>query len=69
MTNIDITSIGEPASREGAGSLRIAFITLGCAKNEVDSAEMVKRVASAGYELCEDPEAADAVIVNTCSFI
>lgn len=69
MTNIDITSIGEPASREGAGSLRIAFITLGCAKNEVDSAEMVKRVASAGYELCEDPEAADAVIINTCSFI
>ena len=69
MTNIDISSIAEPAPREGAGSLRVAFITLGCAKNEVDSAEMVKRVAAAGYVLVEDPDEADVVVVNTCSFI
>lgn len=69
MSNVDIASIIEPASSLDAGSLHVAFITLGCAKNEVDSAEMVKRVAAAGYELCEDPLAADAVIVNTCSFI
>ena len=69
MSNVDITSIMEPASSSDAGSLRVAFITLGCAKNEVDSAEMVKRVGSAGYELCEDPLGAAAVVVNTCSFI
>lgn len=69
MTNTDVTLMAEPAFDEDAGSLRVAFITLGCAKNEVDSAEMVKRVSAAGYRLCENPEQADAVIVNTCSFI
>jgi len=48
---------------------RIAFITLGCAKNEVDTDKMRARVIGAGYELVEDPADADAVILNTCSFI
>lgn len=47
----------------------VAFVTLGCAKNEVDTAHMRARVADAGYTLVHDPEHADAVIVNTCSFI
>lgn len=47
----------------------VAFITLGCAKNEVDSADMLTRVCEAGYRIVEDIEMADAVIVNTCSFI
>lgn len=65
MSHIDIHAL------EGAAcaSPRVAFITLGCAKNEVDSAEMVKSVAAAGYHLVEDPAEADAVVVNTCSFI
>ncbi|MEG0071634.1 MAG: 30S ribosomal protein S12 methylthiotransferase RimO [Raoultibacter sp.] len=47
----------------------ISFVTLGCAKNEVDSAEMKKRTVAAGFSLIEDPGKADAVVVNTCSFI
>lgn len=47
----------------------VAFITMGCAKNEVDSAAMMKRLVEAGYAITDDPEDADVVIVNTCSFI
>lgn len=47
----------------------VAFVTLGCAKNEVDSAAMVDRVQAAGFTVTDDPRSADAVVVNTCSFI
>lgn len=47
----------------------VAFITMGCAKNEVDSADMSAKLADAGYRIEVDPEQADVVIVNTCSFI
>ncbi len=48
---------------------RVAFVTLGCAKNEVDTSHMQARVLEAGYLVAEDPSTADAVVVNTCSFI
>ena len=47
----------------------VAFITMGCAKNEVDSEHMLARLMRAGYSVSDDPERADVVIVNTCSFI
>ncbi len=47
----------------------VAFITLGCAKNEVDTARMRERVVTAGFSLVSDPEQADAIVINTCSFI
>lgn len=47
----------------------VSFVTMGCAKNEVDSDHMATRLALAGYDVIDDPEAADAVVVNTCSFI
>ena len=47
----------------------VAFVTMGCAKNEVDSDHMARRLADAGYAIIDDPEHADVVIVNTCSFI
>ena len=47
----------------------VSFITMGCAKNEVDSARMSARLSSCGYGIIDDPESADAIIVNTCSFI
>ena len=47
----------------------VALVTLGCAKNQVDSSQMARRIAAAGFLLCEDPSAADVVVVNTCSFI
>jgi ribosomal protein S12 methylthiotransferase RimO len=47
----------------------VAVVTLGCARNEVDSEELAGRLAGDGYELVEDAEGADAVLVNTCGFI
>lgn len=49
--------------------VRVCFVTLGCAKNEVDSADMARRLEGAGYAIVFEPSAADLVIVNTCSFI
>jgi ribosomal protein S12 methylthiotransferase len=47
----------------------IAFVTLGCAKNEVDTNHMRAAIAAAGFCEVPDPAAADFVIVNTCGFI
>ncbi|MGI6105020.1 MAG: 30S ribosomal protein S12 methylthiotransferase RimO [Raoultibacter sp.] len=48
---------------------RIHFITLGCAKNEVDTFHMRNRVTAAGFSLVEDSSFADVIVINTCSFI
>jgi ribosomal protein S12 methylthiotransferase len=47
----------------------VAVVTLGCARNEVDSEELAGRLAAEGYELVDDADGADAVLVNTCGFI
>ena len=47
----------------------IAFITLGCPKNEVDTDRMRAAVLGSAYALAEQPADADVVVVNTCSFI
>jgi ribosomal protein S12 methylthiotransferase RimO len=47
----------------------VAVVTLGCARNEVDSEELAGRLSAEGYELVDDAEGADAVLVNTCGFI
>ena len=45
------------------------MVTLGCARNEVDSEELAGRLAAEGYDLVDDADDADAVLVNTCGFI
>ena len=45
------------------------MLTLGCARNDVDSEELAGRLAADGYDLVQDAEGADAVLVNTCGFI
>lgn len=52
-----------------AKSQRVAVITLGCARNEVDSEELAGRLAASGWELVDEPAEADAVLVNTCGFV
>lgn len=47
----------------------IALISLGCAKNLVNSEQMLYLLDEAGYTLSPDPEGCDAVIINTCGFI
>jgi len=49
--------------------IRVAFVTLGCAKNEVDTSRMRDKVIAAGMELTDSIEEAEVVVVNTCSFI
>ncbi len=48
---------------------RVALLTLGCARNEVDSEELAARLAADGWEVTTDGTAADVVVVNTCGFI
>ena len=48
---------------------RVFFITLGCAKNEVDTDRMRALLLSAGYEEASDTASADVAIINTCSFL
>ena len=48
---------------------RIGFVSLGCAKNLVDTETMLARLATAGYEITPDETEADVIIVNTCAFI
>jgi ribosomal protein S12 methylthiotransferase RimO len=47
----------------------VALVTLGCARNDVDSEELAGRLAADGFRLVDDPEDADAVVVNTCGFV
>ena len=47
----------------------IALISLGCAKNLVNSEQMLYLLSEAGYALPPSPDGADAVIINTCGFI
>lgn len=47
----------------------ILYITLGCAKNEVDTDRMRSLLCAAGYEEADGTEDADLVIINTCSFL
>jgi len=43
--------------------------SLGCARNQVDSEIMLGRLKRAGWTIVDDPETAEAIVVNTCSFI
>ncbi len=47
----------------------VAIVTLGCARNEVDSEELAGRLDAAGFSLVDDPQRAATVLVNTCGFI
>ena len=48
---------------------KVCLISLGCAKNLIDSEQMLSLLDEAGFELTGEPEEADAAIVNTCAFI
>jgi ribosomal protein S12 methylthiotransferase RimO len=66
-----------PLSRSGVQpgeGRRVALVTLGCARNEVDSEELAGRLADDGWQVTTDPgssggRGADVVLVNTCGFV
>ena len=48
---------------------KVGFVSLGCPKNLVDSEVMMGHLAEAGYEITNNADEADTVVVNTCGFI
>ena len=48
---------------------KVAFISLGCAKNQVNCEQMMAAVQAAGYEIQGEPAGADVAVVNTCGFL
>ena len=48
---------------------RVAFISLGCAKNQVNCEQMMAAVTAAGHTVQADPAGADVAVVNTCGFL
>src|SRR6476659_7144059 len=48
---------------------RVSFVSLGCAKNLVDSEVLLGHLAKGGFDLCADSKQSDVVVVNTCGFL
>jgi len=48
---------------------RVSFVSLGCAKNLVDSEVLLGHLAKGGFDLCADYKQSDVVVVNTCGFL
>jgi len=63
--------VSSSPSGERAARRTVSLVTLGCARNEVDSEELAARLEAAGWELTDgaDGEEASVVVVNTCGFI
>jgi ribosomal protein S12 methylthiotransferase RimO len=56
-------------SQNPTGDRRVALLTLGCARNEVDSEELAARLTAGGWRVSTDGAEADVVLVNTCGFV
>ena len=59
----------ESIADTGAAPTTVALVTLGCARNEVDSEELAGRLEAGGFRLVDAPEDAETVVVNTCGFV
>jgi len=55
--------------KSGQTTKKIGIVSLGCAKNLVNTEQMMFLLKEAGYEVTGDTDGADAIIVNTCGFI
>ena len=60
--------MAKPERAAGAGQ-KVAVVTLGCARNEVDSEELAATLDGRGWSLVAEPDEADVVLVNTCGFV
>ena len=49
--------------------MKVHFVSLGCARNQVDSETMSGRLLGAGHTITQEAEEAEVIVVNTCSFI
>src|SRR4051812_40109383 len=81
MTTTDLTSSSARTDQRSAAPTTgrssddsdrlatVALVTLGCARNEVDSEELAGRLEAGGFRLVLDPSDAETVVVNTCGFV
>lgn len=67
--NAPTPSADASSSASGQARGRYSFISLGCPKNLVDSERMLGLLNKDGYQLTQDTEASDFVVINTCGFI
>jgi ribosomal protein S12 methylthiotransferase len=63
------TTSAAPAQADAQTPMSVAVVTLGCARNEVDSEELAGRLEAGGFVLVDEPGDADTVLVNTCGFV
>jgi ribosomal protein S12 methylthiotransferase len=54
---------------DGQSPPRVAFVSLGCPKNLVDSEKMLGTLAHGGFQLVDSDQSADAIVINTCGFL
>jgi ribosomal protein S12 methylthiotransferase len=64
-----VTTREPHVSHDAAAAHRVAIVTLGCGRNEVDSDQLAGLFHRDGVPVVDDPEAADVLVVNTCTFI
>ena len=62
-------SWGKRSTKHEVTNVKVSFISLGCAKNLVNTEQMMALCRDAGYTLLEGPAGADVVVINTCGFI
>ena len=64
-----MTTVTSLASQATGRRRSVALVTLGCARNEVDSEELAGRLAAGGWQLVDDAAEADVAVINTCGFV
>ncbi len=69
MTTTSTDPGPSPTAAADATPMSVAVVTLGCARNEVDSEELAGRLEAGGFVLVAEPADADTVVVNTCGFV
>lgn len=62
-------SWGKRSTKHEVTNVKVSFISLGCAKNLVNTEQMMALCRDAGHTLLEGPAGADVVVINTCGFI
>ena len=69
LDNAGTGVLDTPKTENPPKPLKVGFVSLGCPKNLVDSEVMMGLLSEAGAQMTTAPDAADVLVVNTCSFI
>lgn len=61
--------VAKGLEKEGDGVMKVSMVSLGCPKNTVDGEVLLGDLFRSGFEIIDDHEKADAIVVNTCGFV